>query len=292
MVESTGKRGRERIPFRKLSGAGNIFVVVEEEVLPEGTDRTQLARRACAPGSPADGADGLIVVGADGRSDRFSMDYYNSDGSTGMMCGNGGRCAVRVAVDQGYVTTPENLRFTNAGIEYRGRIVEGEVEIAFPDPLTIRPNLRTTLDGIPVRLHFVDVGTPHLLLLLEDETARIAARIDELEIDLWGPILRHHDAAGPSGANANFLELLSTGSGFRLRTFERGVEGETGACGTGAIASGLLGAILHDFPSPVPILPTSGDLLQIGYRRIDGGEFTDVTLRGPAVVIAEGELPC
>lgn len=278
------------IRFRKLSGAGNTFVVVAEGDLPDGVDRVDLARTLSAPDGPADGADGLIVVGSGDSDDRFTMDYYNSDGSTGMMCGNGGRCALRFAVDSGMVAPRGRLTFTNAGVEYHGEMVEGEVAVSFPDPLTIRTGIETDLEALPVTLHFVDVGTPHLLLFMEDAPGEIAGSLDELDIDRWGPVLRHHAAAGPLGANANFLELLPDRSGLRLRTFERGVEGETGACGTGAIASGLLGAILHPLRSPVRIIPTSGDPLHISFTRTGDDQFTDLTLQGPATVLMEGEF--
>ena len=276
------------IRFRKLSGAVNTFVVIAEGDLPEEVDRVRLARTLCAPHGPADGADGLIIVGSGDSDDRFTMDYYNSDGSTGMMCGNGARCALRFAVDSGMVDPRGRLTFTNAGVEYHGELVEGDVGVEFPDPLTIRTGIRTDLEGLPVTLHFIDVGTPHLLLFMNDAPGEIADSLDELDIDRWGPVLRHHAAAGPLGANANFLELIPDGGGLRLRTFERGVEGETGACGTGAIASGLLGATLHPLRSPVRIIPTSGDPLHISFSRTAEGQFTDVRLQGPAVVMMEG----
>ena len=276
--------------FRKLSGAGNTFVMVREGDLDPGIDRSDLARAICRPEGPAGGADGMIVVGPGSSAERFTMDYYNSDGSPGMMCGNGGRCAVRFAVDQGLVRAHGSLAFTNAGVEYRGELTGEEIGISFPDPLLIRTDIRTDVEGLPVSLHFVDVGTPHILLFVEDAPEEIAGSLDRLDIDRWGPILRHHPAAGPAGANANFLELLPDRPGLSLRTFERGVEGETGACGTGAIASGLLGALLHDLPSPVLIIPTSGDPLHISFSRTDDNRFTDLILRGPATELLEGEF--
>ena len=285
------KREAKYTPWQKLSGAGNTFVVLGPEGIPAQVDGADLARAICAEEGPGGGADGLMVISPSDDPTHFTMLYYNRDGSSGMMCGNGGRCAIRFAVDHGLVHREDNLRFTNQGVEYRGAIDQGLVRLSFPDPVAIRTNIATDLDGVPVTLHYVDVGTPHLILMIDhDETSRIAGNLADLDIDRWGPLLRRHPVAGDGGANANFLSADQSANPLHLRTFERGVEGETGACGTGALAAALIGALIHDLPSPVDIIPSSQDRLSVSFQQREDGTFTDLWLRGPAVVVDEGNI--
>ncbi|MGE3799738.1 MAG: diaminopimelate epimerase [Candidatus Kapaibacterium sp.] len=272
--------------YQKISGAGNTFIVAEGRNLPDGIGLSGLAQELCRPEHPHGGADGMILVDKSPEGD-FAMHYYNPDGSTGMMCGNGGRCAVRFAADHGYIADQRALSFTNAGILYRA-LMDGEnVCIDFPDPKEIRPNLKLNLLGEEREVHFVDVGTPHLLLFVDQLGL---GRLADLDINLWGPLLRNHSAVQPNGANANFIEIISLEEGIRLRTFERGVEGETGACGTGAIASGILSGLLYNLPSPVQVIPTSGSPLYIHFNRIDAGRVGGVKLQGGTEILMEGDL--
>ena len=272
--------------YQKISGAGNTFIVVEGRALPEGIGFPELARELCRPEQEYGGADGLIIVDSSADHD-FVMGYYNRDGSSGMMCGNGGRCAVRFAADHGYLRNLEEFRFTNAGFLYGGEMHGEDVVIHFPDPREIRTNLRLNVQGEEHELHYVDVGTPHLLLFV-DQLSGVS--LAGLEIERWGPALRHHDAVQPEGANANFIEIISPEEGVRLRTFERGVEGETGACGTGAIASGILAGLLYNFPSPVRVIPTSGSPLYIHFRITGERTVQEVALEGGTEILMEGEV--
>ena len=271
------------MPWQKLSGAGNTFILLGPDALGTGVGSLEkLTRLLCDPAEGVGGgADGLIVTTPGEEPSRFLMHYYNNDGSTGMMCGNGARCAVRHAIDHGSVIPRDGkLGLTNAGVSYRAEVVGEEIRVGFPDPVAIRTGIETTIDGEEVRLDYVDVGTPHLLRFVGDE-------LEGLDIDAWGRLLRHHPEAGAGGANANFLALLPEKSGLRLRTFERGVEGETGACGTGAIAAALVAALRHDLPSPIRVIPTSGEPLTIGFVR-EEESFREITLQGPAVVVDAG----
>ena len=246
----------------------------------------ELARELCRQGHEHGGADGLILVDSSSEAG-FRMRYYNRDGSTGMMCGNGGRCAVRFAADHGYVLQTDSLSFTNAGVLYHAAMSGENVRIDFPDPKEIRSDLPLDVLGKERSVHYADVGTPHLLLFVDQSDPGPLA---ELDIETWGTALRHHAFVQPGGANANFIEVVSPGEGIRLRTFERGVEGETGACGTGAIASGILAGLLYGFPSPVRVVPTSGSPLYIHFNVDKGGTVRNVALEGGTEILMEGEI--
>lgn len=280
------------IPYQKISGAGNTFVVIDGRDLPAGTDLSKLAREGCGPEHAHGGTDGLIVIAGSDERD-FEMKYYNRDGSTGMMCGNGGRCAVLFAAEHGYVRDRDNLSFTNAGIAYNASLTELGVRLSFPDPNSFDLHRKLSIDGVAVPCHFGDVGTPHAVIFVNELAAgedKEEGALDRLDLNVWGSAVRRHPDFGSEGANANFADLLPEGGGIRLRTFERGVEAETGACGTGAAASAIIAAMLYGLKAPVTVIPTSNSPLRVGFRFTAPDRVTDVTLEGGAEVLMEGEL--
>lgn len=275
------------LPYEKMSGAGNTFVVVEEMCVPAGVDLAALTPSLCDDQKEHGGADGLIAVArADGNG--FSMRYFNRDGSTGMMCGNGGRCAVRFAVEHGYVDAHDPIEFTNAGISYRAAITDRGVKVWFPDPRTFKLGMTVDLDGATRHCHYADVGTPHAIMFVDDSGDERMHSVDDVDIDAWGPSLRSNNQFSSDGANANFVEITSPSS-IRLRTFERGVEAETGACGTGAIASAIISALHRDLHAPIEVTTTSGEKLWVDFRIADD-RVTDVSLEGGADVVYRGEF--
>ena len=274
--------------YQKLSGAGNTFIVVDgrnNQALQE-VDGSRLARAACSTEHEHGGADGLILLESSDVHD-FTMHYYNRDGSTGMMCGNGGRCAVQFAVGHGYVSAEELISFTNAGVLYRAEVNDKRVRVSFPDPIEIQLNLSLEVLGQRRLCHYVDVGTPHLIFFTSDLDVD---KLADLNIERWGSAARNHSSVEPGGANANFVEIVSGQKGILLRTFERGVEGETGACGTGAIASGIVSGLLYGLLSPVSVLPTSGSPLSIHFYCDEDQKIHNVGLEGEAEVLMEGTL--
>lgn len=277
------------IPYQKLSGAGNTFVVLDRRDVGPDVDLAGLARTACRDDLEHGGADGLIVVG-DAEGNDFEMKYYNRDGSTGMMCGNGARCAVLFAADHGYVRNRDDISFTNAGTAYRASLTEAGARVSFPDPKLFRLNLTLDVLGKSIPCHYGDVGTPHVIVFVADLGDPASVHADDVDMGLWGPALRNHPAFAPEGANANVVEVLPEGGGIRLRTFERGVEAETGACGTGAIASAVITAMLRGMPVPVTVVPTSNSPLRVDFRFVGPDHVTDVSLEGGAVVLMEGML--
>ena len=269
--------------YSKMSGAGNTFIVVDGKELPEGIDLAALAPVVCSDSLEHGGADGFIAIDRWEGGD-FEMRYYNRDGSTGMMCGNGGRCAVRFAFDHGYIADGGNIGFINAGVAYRAAMTEHGVKVWFPEPREFRFGFEIDLLGGLRRSHFADVGTPHAVLFMDEIGEPAPRQVAGLDLNTWGPPLRRHAAFGPAGANANFVEVSSDGSGILLRTFERGVEAETGACGTGAISSAIIASRLRDLSTPVSVTTSSGKTLRVDFR-IDGDRVRDVSLEGDAEVV-------
>jgi diaminopimelate epimerase len=217
------------------------------------------------------------------------MRYHNRDGSTGMMCGNGGRCAVRFAIDRGLVGDESDITLVNAGIVYRATVTNRGIRIAFPDPRAFRIGMGIDLLGTPALCHFADVGTPHAIIFVDELRGDPSRHVADVDLQRWGPPLRSHERFGEEGANANFVEVLPGSSTIVLRTFERGVEGETGACGTGAISSAIVASLLRGLTPPVEVITSSGERLWVDFR-VTGESITDVTLEGGAEVIGEGEL--
>lgn len=269
------------LKFARMHGCGNDFVVIDDRAGSWHARREDLAREICDRRRGL-GGDGLILVqpGRDGAD--FRMTYVNRTGMDGEMCGNGARCTVLRAAQLGLIRTGGTMA-TDAG-PIRAAIDGTIVSLQMTPPVDERPPLRLEVAGQPFECFIIDTGVPHIVIFLEDEAA-----LEGLDVDGIGRILRHHPAFAPRGVNVNFAVRRADGS-FRMRTYERGVEMETLACGTGAVAVGLMASRKFGSVAPVLIHPTGGGLLRIGFR-VSADGFADVTLAGPAELIAEGEIP-
>jgi diaminopimelate epimerase len=202
----------------------------------------------------------------------------------GEMCGNGARCAILRAAELGIADRAAPIGMaTDAGF-IRAKIAGSTVTLAMTDPVNERPPVSLDISGRSFDLHYIDTGVPHAVAFLND-----VADLESLDLETIGPIVRHHAVFAPRGVNANFAVPLPDGS-LRMRTYERGVEMETLACGTGAVAVGLMTHRRFDSAAPVLIHPTGGGILEIGFEST-GNAFRNVTLKGPAETIAEGEIP-
>jgi diaminopimelate epimerase len=260
-----------------MHGGGNDFVLIDHRAkfIPEA-EQPEFARRVCHRQMGA-GADGLILIEASPTAN-FRWRFYNADGSEPEMCGNGGRCAARFAVLNGIA--PAILTFeTLAGTiqaEVKDRLVKllmvgvGEVKLEYEIPLE-----ETMLLG-----HFVKVGVPHVAVLVGD--------LEGTPVTGWGQEVRFHPLFAPAGTNVNFVRLDGPRD-LSIRTYERGVEDETLACGTGAVASALIAARLGQVVSPVTVHTRGGEALTV-YFTPQGEAFTQVFLEGDALVTYQGEL--
>jgi diaminopimelate epimerase len=195
------------------------------------------------------------------------------------MCGNGARCAARFAYMHGIA--PASLRFdTIAGI-IEAKVQDIDVSVRMTTPQDFAMNLQLEVDGEKKELHFVDTGVPHTVQFVDD--------IAGIDVKEQGSLIRHHSHFMPAGTNANFCGQLDDGS-WKVRTYERGVEGETLACGTGAVACALISTVLGHTTSPVEMVTSGGDRLFISFDLKEGPAADNVFMKGPAHVIYHGEL--
>ena len=268
-----------KIPFMKLSGAGNDFVIINNlSQVVDSTDSefmnfvTKVCQRRMSVG-----ADGVLLVEPNEDVD-FRMRYFNADGGEVETCGNGARCISKFAYLNGIVS--KQMRFlTNAGI-YEAEIVGDNVKVGMSDPTDIRINVPLRLEDDVHDVGFVNSGVPHVVFFVDD--------LETTEVFDLGQQTRYHDDFKPAGTNANFINIYSQEL-IEIRTYERGVENETLACGTGSIASAIVSASLGKVKSPVSVKTASGVILKIHFD-LENEVAKNVYLEGDARVIFAGEL--
>jgi diaminopimelate epimerase len=276
------------LTFARMHGCGNDFVVIDDRTGRWRGQRSGLARALCDRRQGI-GGDGLILIdygdssGADAtRNDKdadFRMTYVNADGMDGEMCGNGARCAIHRAADLGMIGAKSSMS-TPAGM-IRAAIDGAVITLDMTPPIDERPPQSLEIVGRAFDFYYIDTGVPHVVAFVED--------LEKLDVARLGPIIRHHDAFQPRGVNANFAKRMAPNR-YRLRTYERGVEAETLACGTGSVAVALIAHRRYGDVAPITIVPTGSGLLSIGFSVAADGAFREVTLGGPAEIIAEGSV--
>ncbi len=264
------------IPFWKMHGAANDFVVIDhrERRLPEGAARRETVARLCDRRRGV-GADGVLLIEPDPELD-FAMSYFNSDGGAADYCGNGARCVARLALDLG-LGHAGTVRFRSAaGVQDAHRRDDGLVEVHFG--VVDRPAgpVSLTVGGRAFEGRVIQAGVPHFVTAVE--------RVADVPLAHWAPGLRSHPGLGPEGANVDFVSSVD-GPAIAMRTWERGVEGETLACGSGAIASALWAAA-GGHESPVRVITAGGDELEVSFETMADG--WDVSLAGPAEIAFTG----
>jgi diaminopimelate epimerase len=275
----------EKIRFFKMTGSGNDFIVIDNRrgrIKPARFP--ELARLACRRKLSA-GADGLIILENDPEVD-FRWFFYNADGSEAEMCGNGARCAARFAYLNGIVSSPRLVFRTLAGI-IRAEVSHDGAKIQVSPPHGLETDIGLEIEGQRWTVQFINTGVPHVVQLLDHQEA-----LDAVDVHRWGSALRYHPRFQPAGTNANFALVRDAGH-MAIRTYERGVEGETLACGTGAVAATLVAAARELVASPVQVETRSGEILIISFQKVlgDGAvRFQDVYLEGNAKVVYEAEL--
>jgi len=274
----------EGIEFTKMSGAGNDFVVLDNR---KGvvTDPAALARELCNRRSGI-GADGLLLLELSDRAD-FLMRYYNSDGSYGGMCGNGGRCISRYAYIKRIVNRPE-MRFEALEHVYSASILTDSVRLRMKNPLDFRLGQMIKLSQIDLRFHFVNSGSPHCVIFL-DENHELGSTLEGLDVPVLGREIRNHKYFIPDGTNVNFVEKIDARC-FTVRTYERGVEEETLACGTGSVAVALIANQVKESMSPISLQVRSGETLTVEFEKTGNTQYENVTLNGSAHVVFNGKI--
>ncbi|MEW6302028.1 MAG: diaminopimelate epimerase [Verrucomicrobiota bacterium] len=265
------------VAFTKMNGAGNDFVLIDNRDRKLKLSKEQVVR--ICNRQRGIGADGLLMLipNTSGKAD-WAWEFYNSDGSVADMCGNGARCFARFT--QRLAGTNGSLSFeTGAGV-IRASFQGDRPTINLTTPRDLRHDETIATSIGELSIHSLNTGVPHAIIFVPDA--------DKAMVSQLGPEIRYHQHFAPKGTNVNFVQLK--GPNFiRVRTYERGVEGETLACGTGVTASALVAAHLHQFTSPVKVQVQGGDLLEVGFR-VEQANFTDVTLTGPADFVFEGKF--
>ena len=265
-----------RLPFTKMNGAGNDFILIDNRKQSWKLSTLQIAR--LCDRHAGIGADGLMLLEPP-LSDQaqWSWQFYNSDGSAAEMCGNGARCFAAFAKG---LCPAESVSFdTLAGViraEFLGE--EVCVDLTPPGPMTMHQHL--LVDGKSIVVHSVNTGVPHAVVEVEE-----LASVDVMKL---GSLIRYHADFAPKGTNVNFVQKIAP-ERIRVRTYERGVEGETLACGTGVSACALVMASLHGMPSPIGVEVKSGDKLKVSFETHELG-YARLRLTGPAVVAFTGEV--
>ena len=266
-----------RIPFYKMHGAANDFILVDDRA---GTfpldDRGWIARIAAR--RTGVGCEGIILIQPSDRAD-FRMRFLNPDGGEVEMCGNGARCVARLAHELG--AAPRTMRIETVAGELCAEIMGDQVRLRMTDPRDWMPAGTLRIRDREFAYGFVNSGVPHVVIEsanLEGEPVRDAGRA-----------IRNHERFAPRGTNVNFAQVTGP-SAARVRTYERGVEDETLACGTGMVATALVLARAGRIRLPAEIQPASGDMLIVDGTPLPDGGFTDVTLTGPAVHVFRGQL--
>jgi diaminopimelate epimerase len=264
------------LKFTKMNGAGNDFVMLDN------LDR----RLALAPDQIAHlcdrhrgvGADGVLIVVPPTNGADFRMRYYNADGGEADMCGNGARCFARYASRLTGNTGAISFE-TPAGV-IRAECEGPNVRLAMSEPRDLTLDRDLQLPGGAVVAHSINTGVPHAVVFVEN--------LEDTDVRALGAALRHHPDFAPKGANANFIQII-TPQTIAIRTYERGVEDETLACGTGVVAAALILHEKHGAPSPVSVRVRGGDTLVVSFSNA-AGVYRDVSLTGPADFVFEGQI--
>lgn len=278
----------QKIPFLKMNGAGNDFVVLDNRDRHLQLD--QAARAHLCDRHRGVGADGILMVepaDEDGSGAAFRMRYYNADGGEAEMCGNGARCFARYAARllNGNGQPPATVSFQTQPGLIRAELDGERVRLAMS-----RPTDGADLHGFHLpegesfaSAYFLNTGVPHVVVPVPN--------VENVDVHPLGRAIRYHQQFAPKGTNANFIEVISEEE-IVLRTYERGVEAETLACGTGATAAALVHADVHHWEGAgnIAVRVRSGDTLRVGFERTGHFQFENVTLGGPADFVFSGDI--
>lgn len=265
------------LEFTKMNGAGNDFVLIDDREEKLELRREQVAR--ICDRQKGVGADGLmlLVPCKSGKAD-WAWRFYNSDGSDAEMCGNGARCFARFV--QKVTDCEGSVTFETVAGVIRAEFDGDRVTVNLTPPEGLRMDESVALDSGVTIVHSLNTGVPHAVLFVPDA--------DEAMVWQTGRELRFHQHFAPKGTNVNFVQVLEPGS-IRVRTYERGVENETLACGTGVSAAAMIASRVHGFSSPVQVQVQGGDTLEVSFQT-SGGGFSDVQLSGPADFVFTGKI--
>jgi diaminopimelate epimerase len=281
MCNTAKREGRNlmNINFSKLTAAGNDFILIDNRGGGVSDRNYQYIAKKLCNRRYSIGADGVIFLEKSVSKD-FKMKYFNSDGSHAAMCGNGGRSAVKFAHDLGIIMGTKIIFETDAGIINAEILPQDRVKLNLYDPKNFKKDIKIKIYEKEFNIDFIDTGVPHSVIFVDN--------IDNIDILKYGKTIRCHKNFFPTGTNVNFVKILNSDT-ILVRTYERGVEGETLACGTGITASGIVSVLRELVQSPVNIISKGGDRLLVSLKN-SCGKISDVVLEGPAVISFRGVI--
>jgi diaminopimelate epimerase len=263
----------KKVKFWKMSGSGNDFVMIDNrrKVI---ANREKAARALCHRHFGV-GADGLLLLESSKRED-FRMVYYNADGSRADMCGNGARCMAYFA--QAHKAASGAFRFETDAYPVGARVRKNNIEVTLADAKDYRSAVEARVEGQVYHPAFLNTGVPHAVVFVP--------YVNRIDVQRVGRALRFHKAFGPKGTNVNFVQKVGPQT-LRIRTYERGVEGETLACGTGVTASAIAAVRRGLVKAPVRCQVAGGDTLVVHFNSLS--DTTGIRLSGPVSVTFKGE---
>lgn len=265
------------LPFTKMSGSGNDFIIVDNRTGILHKDKiNQFIAQVCMRKQSV-GADGFILIENSDKAD-FKWHFYNADGGEVEMCGNGGRCAARFAYLKGMASSKLSFE-TITGI-IKAEITNHQVKLQISNPVNLKEDFDLSIADRTLQANFINTGVPHVVILVDN--------LKNFDVSKIGREIRYHSMFKPAGTNANFINIIDKNN-IKIRTYERGVEDETLACGTGSVAAALIASMKNKAISPVSVHTQGGEVLKIYFEK-DNGNFKNVFLEGEARVIYEGIL--
>src|SRR3989338_6178652 len=265
----------QMISFDKMVASGNDFVVIDNR-RHISRDPARLTRELCAQHVGV-GADGVLLI-ENSRKAALKMRIFNSDGSEADACGNGFRCIAIYAHKK--MRMPARFQFESGAGLIQAHVKGGRVCVELVKPSQFQEKAELQVSGNRLHYSFINTGVPHAVIFVE--------ALDKIDVNGLGRAIRNHERFRPKGTNVNFVEVQGMHA-IEVRTYERGVEGETLACGTGSTASALISCLLGYARSPVRVKTKGGEILTVDFIK-QGPKIEKVTLEGPARFVFEGKM--
>ncbi len=269
----------KEIKFWKMNGSGNDFIIIDNrDGIIKQEQMSSFSKLVCRRRRSV-GADGVIfIVESKSKSCDFAWKFYNSDGSEAEMCGNGSRCVARFA----YLNkiAAKKMRFETAVGAVEAEVLGRRVKVMLTDPKQLRKDVQIEKLLDWESIDFINTGVPHVVIRVKE--------LENIPVQQIGRKIRFHKEFLPEGTNVNFMRKIADNL-IEVRTYERGVEDETLACGTGSIASALISSLRDGNSSPVDVKTKGGEILRIYFKR-QGDRFFDIWLEGDTNIVYKGEL--
>lgn len=281
----------QKIFFKKMSGAGNDFIFVDKNQNPTLILTPDKIRNLCNRRNGI-GADGVISI-EDLSGYNYKMVYYNADGSAGSLCANGARCSIWFAENTSRLKNGTAKFFAN-GEDYSGEVLGNElVKFNLNPPKHIKYKFKIKAYGQMITSSYADTGSPHVVIKISDvlknpENPESSFKdIMNFPVYNLGKEIRYSSDFMPEGTNVNFIDVVD--DVINIRTYERGVEDETLACGTGSVASAVICYVTDNLKTPIKLKTYGGDFLTVNFE-VENQKVKNLSLTGPAKIIFEGSI--